>query len=191
VISHMDVTISVHFFVCPKKRTKEKAPRHLSALSGFLRLYMKNGRDVAASSHFLYLLRQLLHALLYLLHPCSRRQSVERGGRSFSTRGGVAAEHRETVSEGGYARRSGRSNKHGCLLRMNRTKKATRRSPFKSEELKTYLRPLRNAITLSAFAPFSFCGGILVLPPAAFATPLEFSSHALSASSVHTPPAAF
>jgi hypothetical protein len=40
---------------------------------------MKNGRDVAALSHFSYLPRQLLHALLYLLHPCSRRQSAEWG----------------------------------------------------------------------------------------------------------------
>jgi len=47
---------------------------------GFPRLCMKNGRDVAASSHFSCLPRQLLHAFLYLLHPCSRRQLAEREG---------------------------------------------------------------------------------------------------------------
>jgi len=71
-------------FLClPKETNQRKGIRYLSVLSGSLRLHMKNGCDVAALSHFPYLLRQLLHAFLYLLHPCSRRQPAERGAGAF------------------------------------------------------------------------------------------------------------
>ncbi len=74
--------VPVHFFACPKKRTKERAPGICQPF-GYPRLHMKNGRDVAALSHF----------------SCLPRQSVERGDNAvYSTHGWVAAEHREAVS---------------------------------------------------------------------------------------------
>jgi len=40
----MKKSFYVHFFACPKKRTKEKTADHLSAFGGFPALLTKNGR---------------------------------------------------------------------------------------------------------------------------------------------------